>query len=189
MLYSGFLAYPRVCFSPPFLLQHCPHTSTASAHTTPGAGSAALPTPQKRLSAISMSLAGKGPPGGDPANQDVSVPPSPLKPEFTMEPPLHAQRMQAVRRITFEDQQPGVADGLETAVEAKEESLVARRVGLTKVPSMRRHILHYRWNQQFAFGREKKFLCWFLYQAKLWSSRTPDLIDFLSVMHFCIFVQ
>ena len=32
-----------------------------------------------------------------------SVPPSPLKPEFTTDPPFHTHKSQAIRKISFDD--------------------------------------------------------------------------------------
>lgn len=95
--------------------QGCYQSQPSSANVTP------LLSPQKRLSAISLSLAGRslltsadqGLPG------DCSVPPSPLKPEFTAEPPLSARRMSAIRRIAFDSQEnPQVAEEAQEAVEA-----------------------------------------------------------------------
>ena len=79
-----------------------------------------LLSPQKRLSAISLSLAGRSLFASvDQTPGDGSVPPSPLKQEFTAEPPLSAHRMSAIRRIAFDSQDsPQVAEEAQEAIEA-----------------------------------------------------------------------
>ncbi|ELU12842.1 hypothetical protein CAPTEDRAFT_219242 [Capitella teleta] len=64
---------------------------------------------RKRLSGITLPLSGGQPTptenvcffaGGDPPSSG-SVPPSPMKPNFTTEPPFNAQKMNAIRKISF----------------------------------------------------------------------------------------
>lgn len=62
---------------------------------TPGATGSS-----KRLSAMSLSLSGKLP--TTPTASDSIIPPSPLKFEFSSEPPIHAQKTQAIRKLTFQ---------------------------------------------------------------------------------------
>ena len=87
----------------------------SSANVTP------LLSPQKRLSAISLSLAGRSLLSNLDQNisGESSVPQSPLKPEFTAEPPISARRMSAIRRIAFDSHEnPQVAEEAQEAIEA-----------------------------------------------------------------------
>ena len=65
-------------------------------------GSGSHAAVQKRLSGLSMSLSGILPHTIGSSSASGSVPPSPLKPDFTSEPPFSAYRMQAVRKIDFQ---------------------------------------------------------------------------------------
>ena len=89
---------------------------------------------QKRLSAITLSLAGKV---TTPTDQWMdygagggSVPPSPLRRDFTSEPPHHAQPMNAIRKLNFQFPPPpgalvGSSGGVER--ESQEEGASAGR--------------------------------------------------------------
>ena len=68
---------------------------------------------QKRLSAITLSLAGKVTTPTDlwpEYGGGGSVPPSPLRRDFTCEPPWHAQPMYAIRKLNFQFP-PGAVEG------------------------------------------------------------------------------
>ena len=66
---------------------------------------------QKRLSAITLSLAGTI---STPTEFEGSgsVPPSPLRRDFTSEPPRHAQPMNAIRKLTFQFPPSAVESGV-----------------------------------------------------------------------------
>ena len=66
---------------------------------------------QKRLSAITLSLAGTI---STPTEFEGSgsVPPSPLRRDFTSEPPRHAQPMNAIRKLTFQFPPAAVESGV-----------------------------------------------------------------------------
>jgi len=80
---------------------------------------------QKRLSAITLSLAGKV---TTPTDQWMdygagggSVPPSPLRRDFTSEPPHHAQPMNAIRKLNFQFPPPGALVGSSGSTERENQ--------------------------------------------------------------------
>ena len=94
--------HPMLEPTTPVLHQHIElqPTTTAPLPPTPGHGAREHPPmSNKRLSAMSLSLSGKG-----PTTPSDLVPPSPQKFDFSSEPPLHAQKMQAIRKLNFQGQ-------------------------------------------------------------------------------------